>query len=195
MDDRSPNADLRHYSKRIKLLRKILPLMAVALLLILGLAANPEWRRALSPPENQADRLRIDRPVFSGRLTDLRPFRLTATEGRQKADGVIAMQVPDLVIDADNPQGRLALTALRADYRAAAGEAFLSGQVQLRDAGGTVVRSEQMRADMNSGIVTASAVSMRGPAGRVRALAMRADTKIRHYRFADAVMRLRETAR
>jgi hypothetical protein len=192
MADHNPNADLRHYSQRIKYLRKILPLLAAGLLLLLALAANPDLRRALAPPPQDNDRLRIDRPVFSGRLADLRPYHLTATQGRQKADGMIALQAPDLLIDADKADGRLQLTAANADYRTDTGFAFLRGDVRMQDAPGNIVSGDIMQADLNRGTITASAVTMNGPSGRLKATSMRADTKTRHYRFAEAVMRLKE---
>ena len=190
--DNSQQQDLGFYSRRIRLLRRLLPLLALALLLILGFAANPDLRRAFTADTPDSDRLVIAAPEFLGRLADGRPYKMTAFEGRQKADGHVILQKADILIDADNPDGPISLKAALADYHALEALTKLSGAVSMRDAQGNILTGTQMLADLDKGILTASAVTMRGAAGIVTARHMKADTDTRHYRFTKAVMRLQE---
>ncbi len=190
--DYSRQQDLGFYSRRIRLLRRLLPLLALALLLILGFAANPDLRRAFTADTPDNDRLVIAAPTFLGRLADGRPYQMTAFEGRQKADGNVILQKADIRIDADNPEGRINLSANLADYQALKALAALSGNVAMRDAQDNILTGTQMLADLDKGILTASAVTMRGAAGIVTAHHMKAVTETRHYRFTKAMMRLQE---
>jgi len=183
-------ADVSAYLRRIRLLRKLLPLLALALLVIVGLAANPDIRRALSNKTQTDDRLVIAAPQFLGRLSDGRPYQMDALEGRQKSNGNIALKNADIVINAETPEARLHLSSKHADYFVQDGLATLTGNVTMRNAKGAVIDGARMVADFETGIMRASAVTMRDKAGRLQAEAMRADTQTRHYRFTKAVMRL-----
>ncbi len=190
--DKRQQQDLGFYSRRIWLLRRLLPLLALALLAILAFAANPDLRRAFSDETAESDRLVIAAPEFLGRLADGRPYRMTALEGRQTTDGNVILQKADILIDTDNPAGRISLNADSADYQALDAMAALSGNVRMRDAQNNILTGAAMLAGLDNGILTASAVTMRGAAGIVTADEMHADTDKRHYRFTKAVMRLKE---
>lgn len=195
MVDHHADNDLEFYSKRIRLLRKLLPLLALALLAVLVLVANPDLRRAISGSPTQSDRLMIAEPNFLGRLKDGRPFEMTARKGRQKADGLIAMQEADLTLDGDNAEGRIALSAQQADFAPETAIARLRGDVKMRDAQGNIATSDVMQADLEAGILRASSVNMSGPTGKLTARRMQADTKTQNYRFQGAVIRLKRTAK
>lgn len=209
MGKQQPSADIGFYSKRIRLLRKILPVIALFLLLALVLAANPDLRSALMTGDNSSgsdtDRLVIDRPQFEGRLADGRRFQMTALTGRQKTDGDIAMQNADILIDGDNPNGRMQLNAAHANYRPGAASARLYGAQQnsqtadtlvtARDALDNVLTGTEMAADLDAGVLNANKVTMTGAAGRIDAAQVTAFTKTKHYRFSEAVMRLKEAAK
>lgn len=195
MSDNPNAAELGLYSKRIRLLRKLLPVLALCLLAVLVVAANPDLRRSFSGASPDNDRLAITAPQFLGRLSDNRPFAMTAREGRQKADGIVVMTQADLLIDGDDRQGRIGFVAARADYDPGAAKVRLVGNVEAVDAQNNKLSSDEMLADLADGLLTASSITMTGPAGRITAKQMQADTKTLHYRFMNAVMRLETQAK
>ena len=89
-DGRTPHtknaAELEAYSRRITRLRRILPVIAIFLLGLLVLAANPDFARKAgqNAPDSADHRLIIDHPVFDGRGRDGRAYRLTALQGAEK---------------------------------------------------------------------------------------------------------------
>ena len=94
---REKAAHIEAYSQRIIRLRRILPITAFLLLGLLVLAANPDFSRNLvkSKPENGMIILLIDRPVFDGRLTDGRPYRLPPCNGLRKMTAQWCFVVPN----------------------------------------------------------------------------------------------------
>ena len=107
-DGRTPDtknaAELEAYSRRITRLRRILPVIAIFLLGLLVLAANPDFARKAgqNAPDSADHRLIIDHPVFDGRGRDGRAYRLTALQGMQKNDGTMAFSDAQMNIAAND---------------------------------------------------------------------------------------------
>ena len=137
-DGRTPHtknaAELEAYSRRITRLRRILPVIAIFLLGLLVLAANPDFARKAgqNAPDSADHRLIIDHPIFDGR-GDGRAYRLTALQGMQKNDGTMAFSDAQMNIAA-NDQKPVSFTANEGIFRppiARGDTAELSGDVNV----------------------------------------------------------------
>ncbi|HCL49025.1 MAG TPA: hypothetical protein DHW86_05860, partial [Rhodobiaceae bacterium] len=185
------------YSKRILTLRRLLPLAACLLLLLLVLAANPDFVRApvvdglLTGDDN--DRLVIDRPVFEGRLPDGRRYQLAAVQGGQKTNGNVGLSAARLTIEAAPGRPAILFTADKGFYRVTEdGTASLSGNVVVETGDGRYISAPRL--DMN--IDTASwqapdGATMRAPSGDMTTQQLSVDETSGLYRFRDIKMRLR----
>jgi lipopolysaccharide transport protein LptA len=185
------------YSKRILTLRRLLPLAACLLLLLLVLAANPDFVRApvvdgfLTGDDN--DRLVIDRPVFEGRLPDGRRYQLAAVQGGQKTNGNVGLSAARLTIEAAQGRPAILFTADKGFYRVTEdGTASLSGNVVVETGDGRYISAPRL--DMN--IDTASwqapdGATMRAPSGDMTTQQLSVDETSGLYRFRDIKMRLR----
>lgn len=192
----SDAADIAAYSQRILTLRRVLPIAAFLLLLLLVLAANPDFSRApdLDALSNSDahDRLVIDRPIFEGRMRDGRRYQLTAMQGAQKTNGDIGLSAARLEVDASQAQPALSFTADTGLYRTNdGGMAGLRGNVVVASGDGRRISAPRLEMD----IATASwqapeGATMRAPSGDVTAQHLKADEARGLYRFQNIKMRL-----
>ena len=175
-------------SKRIAVLRRLLPALAALGFVALIVGANDDWRQSFSrnAEELLIGGLSIDAPVFAGRLSDGRAYRLQAETGRQTDDGGIALIKPELDIG-----GTQTLTADAGTADKSRSRMQLAGNVRVSDAGGNLLATEQMFFAAEDGRLQApQRIVMTGPAGRLQAAKLEADTKAGTYRFDTVTLRL-----
>lgn len=188
-------ADNPHlHSKRVALLRKLLPFLAALGVLVLLLGANRDTLSSLSQSAvtSVSANLAIEAPKFEGRLADGRRFEISAQSGRQQDDGALvlrdlALRVSDQggeALAAEAEQGRLAATRASAD---------LTGRVRMRDAGGARLETEALEVNLETGAMSApQGVVFTAPAGSLRAARFNGDAT--QYRFFDIEMTLQRSA-
>ena len=191
-------AHIEAYSQRIIHLRRILPIIAVLLLGLLVLAANPDFSGNLSnesKPENRNDHLLIDRPVFDGRLTDGRPYRLAALQWAQKNDGTMVFRGAELNVTANGAKPSIFFTANEGSFDPRQSEqkavARLTGNVVAKTSDGHELRAPKMEMRLSDSVWLAEkGVTMQGPSGTLRAAQLEVDDTAAIYRFRKIQMRL-----
>ena len=208
-DGRTPenqnSAELAAYSKRIVRLRRILPVIAILLCVLLVLAANPDFpRMAGNKAGNKAgnetggdgdNRLLIDRPVFAGRLADGRAYRLVALRGMQKNDGTMAFSAAQMRLAANDENPSLFFTArnglLTPHHGSGGGSAQLSGDVTITTGNGYRINAPIIDMNLADAQWRAEAgVTMTGADSSLRAESLFADENSAVYRFENIRMRL-----
>ena len=200
-DGRTPDAknaaELEAYSRRITSLRRILPVIAIFLLGLLVLAANPDFARKAgqNAPDGADHRLIIDHPVFDGRGRDGRAYRLTALQGTQKNDGTMAFSDAQMNIAANDQKPSLSFTANEGIFRpptAARGDtAELSGDVNVTTGDGYKILTPHIAINLADAIWHAKdGVRMKGQDSTLRATRLEADESKAIYRFQNIRMRL-----
>lgn len=187
-------ADNPHiHSKRVALLRKLLPFLAALGVLVLLLGANRDTLSSLSQSAvtSVSTNLAIEAPQFEGRLADGRRFEISAKTGRQLDDGALVMHNLALQV---SDQGGEALAAEAAQGRLTSGRqsAELTGAVRLRDAEGARLETEALKVNLETGALSApQGVVFTAPGGRLRAARFIGDAT--HYRFFDVEMTLQRS--
>lgn len=201
-DGRTPHtknaAELEAYSRRITRLRRILPIIAVLLLGLLVLAANPDFSRKPThdaPPDNEDSRLLIDQPVLDGRLTDGRAYRFSALQGAQKNDGTMVFRSAQLNVAANGAKPSIFFTANEGFFdpqqNGKNAVARLAGNVVAKTSDGHELRAPKMEMRLNDAVWLAEkGLTMQGPSGTLRAAQLEADDKAAIYRFRNIQMRL-----
>ena len=197
-DNKTGAANAAHiaaYSQRILTLRRVLPIAAFLLLILLVLAANPDLARApqsngLTSDDN--DRLVIDRPVFEGRLPDGRRYELAALQGGQKINGDVNLLAARLAVAASKAHPALSFSADKGLYRLSDdGMASLSGNVVVQTGDGRRIDTSQLEMNMATASWQApKGATMRAPSGAVTAQLIEADEAQGLYRFHTIKMRL-----
>lgn len=201
-DGRPPQAQnatqLKAYSRRIARLRLILPIIAVLLLALLVLAANPDLALISNDdaaPENAGHRLLINDPVFDGRVPDGRAYRLTALQGMQKDDGIMAFTNAQMNIAANEQNPSLFFTANKGVLHPPTGPhastAQLSGNVVVTTGDGYQITAPQIAISLADALWRAEdGVTMQGRDSTLRAARLEADETGGVYRFENIRMRL-----
>ena len=209
-DGRTPenqnSAELAAYSKRIAHLRRILPVIAILLCVLLVLAANPDFARmAGNKTGNEAgedgdNRLVIDRPVFAGRMADGRAYRLVALQGMQKDDGTMAFSAAQMRLAANDDKPSLFFTARNGLFTphngsqgasGSSGSAQLSGDVTITTGDGYQINAPKIDMNLADALWRAEAgVTMTGADSSLRADRLIADENSAVYRFENIRMRL-----
>lgn len=190
-------AHIEAYSQRIIHLRRILPIIAVLLLGLLVLAANPDFTR---PPNQRAAeagdaRLVIDRPVFDGRLSDGRAYRLIAAQGVQKNNGDMAFAEAQMNIAPGSQSPGLSFTAGKGFFSPQRpgqdGTARLQGNVVAQTGDGYEIRAPKAEMNLRAGLwQAAGGITMTGADSTLRAARLAADENTGIYRFENIRMRL-----
>ena len=189
--------ELGAYSRRIARLRRILPVIAIFLLGLLVLAANPDFvRKASQDAHESADnRLIIDHPVLNGRGPDGRAYRLTALKGTQKNDGTMAVSDAQMNIAGNDQKPSLYFTANEGIFRSPIGElgdtVELSGDVNVTTGDGYQFLTPHIAINLADAIWYAkSGVRMKWHDSTLRATRLEADENKAIYRFQNIRMRL-----
>lgn len=193
-------AHIAAYSQRILTLRRVLPIAAFLLLMLLVLAANPDLARAPQPNKltsDDNDRLVIDRPVFQGRLPDGRRYELAALQGGQKINGDVSLSAARLAVAASQAHPSLSFSADKGLYRLGDdGMASLSGNVVVQTGDGRRISTAHLDMDMERASWQApKGATMRAPSGDVTAQLIEADEAQGLYRFHTVKMRLHARAK
>ena len=195
---REEAAHIEAYSQRIIHLRRILPIIAVLLLGLLVLAANPDFSRNSThdgTPDNEDNRLLIDQPVFDGRLTDGRAYRFSALQGAQKNDGTMVFRSAQLNVAANGAKPSIFFTANEGFFdpqqNGKNAVARLAGNVVAKTSDGHELRAPKMEMRLNDAVWLAEkGLTLQGPSGTLRAAQLEADDKAAIYRFRNIQMRL-----
>ena len=195
---REEAAHIEAYSQRIIHLRRILPIIAVLLLGLLVLAANPDFSRNSThdaTPDNEDNRLLIDQPVFDGRLTDGRAYRFSALQGAQKNDGTMVFRSARLNVAANGAKPSIFFTANEGFFdpqqNGKNAVARLAGNVVAKTSDGHELRAPKMEMRLNDAVWLAEkGLTMQGPSGTLRAAQLEADDKAAIYHFRNIQMRL-----
>ena len=183
--------DPTSYSKRVKILRKLLPVLALIGLLALIAGANRDMLGRFSQTAQLAvsSDLAIEAPQFEGRLKNGQSYILTAESGRQTDDNGVQLKVLNLRLSGAN--GAMQVTAKRGVFSGQRKAARFVGAVRLSDSQGNRLTTEKLDFNSEAGtLVAPQKIDMRGPAGALSADAMIADSKGGIYRFDKVKMRL-----
>lgn len=189
--DTNPQA----YSRRVALLKKLLPALAVCGLVALILGANPDILRRLAQdaPNALSGDLSIQSPKFEGRLDNGLLYVLQASLGRQGENGSVILRDMQLRLSgADNALSAEAKSGIMMRGNRAA--RFIDNVI-VTDKSGNRLETAVLDFDRISGTIKApNPIIMTGPTGTVSAQAMMADGKGEVYRFDKIQMRLRRSA-
>ncbi|MEM9138672.1 MAG: LPS export ABC transporter periplasmic protein LptC [Pseudomonadota bacterium] len=173
-------AEVRQYSTAVRWMKVLLPVAAIALIVLIFLTGTD--RQAVVTPSvgtqtaALAAGLKLDNPRFAGVTDDGDPFMVTADWALP--DGAM----PDR-IDLEQPKGEMRLgsgTTLK--MRADTGQMLrtdehldLVGGVELTTSDGYVARADRVELDLDQKTITVPGqVNAEGPRGRIRADSMRA---------------------
>jgi lipopolysaccharide export system protein LptC len=174
------SAAVDRYRRRVALLKRLLPAIGVALLLLV--AAWPRvlalWKSPLVPPAidlRQARQLTMVDARFAGVDRQNRPYVVTAALARQLPNqkDLLALQTPRAELTA-RPGSRIVMTAGSGVYQSAAGLLDLFGRVDLLRPDGS--RFETRRAHLDLSANTARGedpVEGQGPQGTISARGFR----------------------
>ncbi|HAT08806.1 MAG TPA: hypothetical protein DCS39_06085 [Rhodobiaceae bacterium] len=190
-------AELEAYSRRIARLRRILPVIAIFLVGLLLLAANPDFvpKAGQDAPEGADNRLIIDHPVLNGRGPDGRAYRLTALQGTQKNDGTMAVRDAQMNIAGNDKKPSLSFTANEGIFRspidARGAKVELLGDVNVTTGDGYQFLTPHIAINLADAIWHAKGgVRMKGQDSTLRATRLMADENKAIYRFQNIRMRL-----
>ncbi len=162
------------HSRVVGVAKIILPLAALAALSSMFLFARVIDPEAAIPYADvdvaaYARDPRLTRPTYAGTTRDGAALTLTATEARPAEGGAAATGVALTLRPADGPA--TVVTAARAAL--GDGAVALSGGVRIATAAGWAVMADTLTAALDRTEMTAGPVTATGPAGRLRADAMR----------------------
>lgn len=166
------------YSRLIAFLKIALPLVALAILSTVFLVSSRiEPGESIPFAEGEvAERIRgqqITGPIFSGMTTGGDRISFSASEIVTTADNSNAAKNPVAQLEFAEGGG-VRLEAERGDVDLDADVATMSGRVVIESTTGYVMRSDHVRSRLSSlEVVAPGDVSARGPAGDLRAGAMR----------------------
>jgi lipopolysaccharide export system protein LptC len=168
--------DLRH-SRRVALLKRVLPAVGLALLLLITVWPRlaPLWERlrfALPAIDlREARELRMINPRYAGNDRLGRPYVVTASVGRQVPDRQDLMALETPRADVKSHSGAdIVVTAATGIYQAQAQLLDLFGEVTLTHQNGTRFVTESARVDVaNNTAEGGDQVVGKGPSGDVRA--------------------------
>ena len=172
----NPALDNSH-SRRVALLKRVLPAIGVALLLLIAVWPRlaPLWERMrLAFPAidlREARQLRMVSPHYAGRDHLGRPFVVTAAVGRQVPDrqDLMSLEAPraDLKMHAD---ADIVITAATGIYQSQTQLLDLFGEVTLVHQDGTRFVTDRARVDVaNNAAEGTDPVEGHGPSGDVKA--------------------------
>lgn len=171
----------RAYTRFVKAMRVVLPLLAVALTAVIILwremdgAAVTATQEALMPELEQA-RGELLEPRFDSTDSSGRPYTITAQRAVQDANNpkVMLLDGPDAIVhmdDTTNLTGR----AAHGVYEQEAGRLLLNGAVRFAQSGGYSLESAELRIDLTSGAAYSDLpVHVEGTMGRIDASGLEA---------------------
>ncbi|MFN3826515.1 MAG: LPS export ABC transporter periplasmic protein LptC [Micavibrio sp.] len=175
----------QRYSRFVKIMRLVLPLIALALLTVvmawpkMEKTITPMTIEDISPAEQAASRNELINPRFEGVDSGKNPYTLTATRAVQ------SQQNPDILL-LDAPTGtiimkkgeKLDIDARKGTYRQMAGNLLLDGAVNLKHSNGYVMDTEKLAIDIKTQQSrTDQPVTITGPAATLNATGMDANNE------------------
>lgn len=175
----------RGYSRFVKAMRLVLPLIALALLTIV--LAWPKMEKTITPltmanlseTQQPSTKNELVNPRFEGMDSSQNPYALTAQRAVQ------SQQNPDILL-LDKPTGTITLKeqetldiqALKGTYRQNAGKLLLDGDVNLKHSNGYVMDTQRLAIDVKTQHSrTDQHVTINGPAATLKATGMDASSE------------------
>jgi lipopolysaccharide export system protein LptC len=171
----------RRHTRRVAVLKRVLPAIGVSLLLLIATwpRLEPLWERmrASFPAIDLRDahELRMVNPRYSGTDRDGRPFVVTAASGRQIPDRQDLMSLQAPVAEIKLRSGaQIRADAISAVYQAQANVIDMFGDVTMTHQDGTrfVTQTARVNAAQNAA-EGSDPVSGHGPAGEIKAQGFR----------------------
>lgn len=175
--DRTPAEVGTRHSRRVALLRRVLPVIGVALLLLVAIwpRLTPLWdrMRLAFPPIDLRDakELQMVNPRYAGTDRTGRPFVVTAASGRQVPDRQDLMSLRAPRADVKTQSGaEIVVTAVTGVYQSQSQLLDLFGEVTLVHQNGTRFVTDTARVDAAGNTAKGSApVEGHGPSGDIKA--------------------------
>jgi lipopolysaccharide export system protein LptC len=164
------------YSRLVAWLKILLPLAALVMLSVLFLLSRqsdptdiPRWIEGR--PSDLTTGEQVTRPSYAGLTEDGTDLTVTARRARPEPGAESRALAEELVATARLPDGSEVRLAARAGLLdEAAGEALLSGGVEIESSTGYRMQSERFRVDLDRlSMDSLGPVTGRGPAGRLSA--------------------------
>lgn len=161
----------RRRSRRIRLLRVLLPAAIVGILVYV--ASEVSWRSmqaASRPPAEAKTQIRMISPRFYGQSNDGRSFMIAARSAVRDDHDLMQVRLdsPTLTLGFDEPQPSR-VTARSGVYREDTLKLVLNGDVRIDDGGGYRFASEQAVVDTMTGNITGETAMLgEGPTGQVK---------------------------
>lgn len=172
------------YTRFVRAMRFILPLVAIALTIVIVLwdemgtrLSEAEQKKFM--PEVEEARGEMLNPQFDSVDSEGRPYTVTADKAEQDENNpkVMIMQNPDALIQMNEIE-KLSGRAHSGLYEQEAGKLFLSGNVTLNHSAGYVLQGEELRVDLKAGQAFSDLpVHIESKMGTIDALGLEADNK------------------
>ena len=180
------------YSKRVAVLKKLLPALAFGGFVALIIGSNSDVFSRLSQSANLdiSGNLAINQLQFEGRLANGQMYQLKAERGSQQDSGAIAFTAMQLRIGQLNG-GDITVAAQQGTMSQDRTAARLVGAVRMQDNGANQLDTDVLRFDTISGHMTAPGrITMQGPSGDLNAASLEIDSVNGIYYFDMVDMQL-----
>lgn len=173
----------RRSSKWVRLMRLVLPVVALSIVVVLMVWSDheaplkPVPREEISP--QTVSRNELVNPKFQSEDNDAQPYTITADKATQNADDMDMILLDKPVADMSLKSGNwVAVKADQGAYNQKSGLLRLNGSVQVHHDTGYELRSEHLDMDIDEQTLQSDrAVTGHGPAAEITAQGLEADGK------------------
>ncbi len=187
-------SDPTHHSRRVRRLRQVMFVSALALLALILLWSSfgsGAWfgARVTSGPA-QAEMIDA---VMRGKNQQGKPYVLRAQVLRQRLEttSIYDMQAPDIELGTRRAKDRIQAQAQSGVYDQQTGNIVLSGEVELRQTGDRIIRAPEVDFNMQSGdFIVQGPLQMRSPARLISADLLTSTGNNKTHEFTNGVITL-----
>ena len=174
----------RLYSRYVRSLRLIFPVVALAIVVVLMVWSDDDKapikaipREDISPQTASSNEL--INPKFQSEDSDSQPYTITADKATQNSENMNLIHLDQPVADINLKSGNwVALKAQQGDYRQEEGVLQLNGDVSINHDTGYELQSQSIQINIDDQLMTSDeAVVGHGPAGEISAQGLEADGK------------------
>ncbi|MDP1988055.1 LPS export ABC transporter periplasmic protein LptC [Phenylobacterium sp.] len=149
------DADRRaHRLVQVRRLRRILPIAAIALLLICLLQVVVGGFSSSAPETDGAEAAKMLSPRFSGRAPDGRRFAITGESGVRNEADLAQIQIATPVLTLQDGARTQRMTALSGTYDEAAHTLRLVGEVKIDTGGQAQLSAQEVVIDTRTGAIS-----------------------------------------
>lgn len=187
-------SDPTHHSRRVRRLRQVMFVSALALLALILLWSSfgsGAWFGA-SVTSGPAQAEMID-AVMRGKNQQGKPYVLRAQVLRQRLEttSIYDMQAPDIELGTRRAKDRIQAQAQSGVYDQQTGNIVLSGEVELRQTGDRIIRAPEVDFNMQSGdFIVQGPLQMRSPARLISADLLTSTGNNKTHEFTNGVITL-----